>query len=84
MPRQYLLPRLMETNPNRLWQTADVVQVVNWRAGPDTPAGCSYLLDTEDDEVGSEDVTVRAACVVFDAVRCLLATHKLLSHRAHL
>ncbi|KXZ57045.1 hypothetical protein GPECTOR_5000g1271 [Gonium pectorale] len=48
--KRYLLPHQLQTDPNKLWQTEDVVQIVNTRPGPDAVAGCSFYLDSEDEK----------------------------------
>ncbi|KXZ45752.1 hypothetical protein GPECTOR_51g738 [Gonium pectorale] len=45
--KRFLLPHQLQTDPNKLWQTEDVVQIVNTRPGPDAVAGCSFYLDSE-------------------------------------
>jgi hypothetical protein len=49
---EYYLPHVLTSNPNELWSTANVIQVVTMTTGKDMQLGGSYLLDKEDEEVG--------------------------------
>ena len=60
-PQRYILPAQLETDPNRLFDATDIVQIVNVRPAPDTLEGCSYTVDTEDDKVGVRDVLQRVS-----------------------
>ncbi|KXZ50479.1 hypothetical protein GPECTOR_16g654 [Gonium pectorale] len=51
--KRFLLPHQLQTDPNKLWQTEDVVQIVNTRPGPDAVAGCSFYMDSEDEKEGT-------------------------------
>ncbi|KXZ41756.1 hypothetical protein GPECTOR_293g789 [Gonium pectorale] len=79
--KRFLLPHQLQTDPNKLWQTEDVVQIVNTRPGPDAVAGCSFYLDSEDEKALHKYCQVKECVLDVTGVRVEARAARRATHR---